>query len=295
MSARLFAICFFVVIAIVNTASADDWYVDNISGDDRQTGGLSGQPLKTIQAALLKTKAGDRIILKKSDLPYREQLSITGARNSGFRGKPLEIVGNGATLEGAEPIQGTSWETIGRDLFQYRPARLSHQLLFLDGNPLDKVIGPPDEIPALEPLQWTQRDGWIIVRTEPGKAPYQYNFSCCRRTVGITLYEAHDVLITDLTIQGFQLDGINAHDQVDQAVVNGCVIRGNGRSGVSVGGASHVDLTSSLIGDNGKAQVRSEGFCRLVIESCDIIEQSGRIPVHNQGGVIVRDGLTIRP
>ena len=294
MTARFLAMWLFVAFASLSTASADDWYVDNISGDDRQSGGVSGQPLKSIQAALLKTKPGDRIILKKGDLPYREQLSITGTRNSGFPGKPLEIVGNGATLEGAEPIPGTSWEVIGDDLFQYRPVRLSHQLLFLDGNPLNKVVGPTDELPALKPLQWTQRDGWIIVRTEPGKAPYQYNFSCCRRAVGITLYEAHDVLITNLTIQGFQLDGINAPDQVNQAVIIGCVIRGNGRSGVSVGGASHVDLTSSLIGDNGKAQVRSEGFCRLTIDSCDIIEQFGRIPVHNQGGLIVRDGQTIR-
>ena len=295
MGARWTAIWFFALFAGVSAAVADDWYVDNISGSDRASGPGESQPFKTIQAALLHAKPGDRIILKKSEEPYREQISITGPNNSGMQGRPLEIVGNGATLEGAEPIRGTSWEVLGDDLFQYRPARLSHQLLFLKGKPLDKVHSPPGETVPLQPLQWTQRDGWIVFRTEPGKAPHQYELSCCRRTVGVTIYQAHDVLISNLVIQGFQLDGVNAHDLVDQAVVDGCVIRGNGRSGVSVGGASRISLSSCLIGDNGQAQVRSEGFCQLVIDSCDVIEQIGRIPLDNQGGVVLRDGKTIRP
>ncbi len=295
MAARWTTIWFFALFASVSPLVADDWYVDNISGNDRTNEPGETQPFKTIQAALLRANPGDRIILRKSLEPYREQISITGPNNSGMRGRPLEIVGNGATLEGAEPIRGTSWEVLGDDLFQYRPPRLSHQLLFLEGRPLDRVHSPPGELPQLQPLQWTQRDGWIVFRTEPGKAPYQYDLSCCRRTVGITLYQAHDVLISNLVIQGFQIDGINAADLVDQAVIDGCVIRGNGRSGISVGGASRVSLISCLIGDNGQAQVRSEGFCQLVIDSCDIIEQAGRIPVDNQGGIVVRDGKTIRP
>ena len=133
------------------------------------------------------------------------------------------------------------------------------------------------------------------MRTEPARAPYQYNFSCCHRTVGITLYDAHDVLVTNLTIQGFQLDGINAHDRVEQATISGCVIRGNGRSGVSVGGAMRVDLASNLIGDNGIAQIRTEEACRVNIDSCDILEQIGRFPLDIQGGVIIAMERTSNP
>lgn len=295
MTARLATMWFFGLFATLSTVRADDWFVDNISGNDRSSGMVEAQPLKTIQAALLRAHPGDRIILKKSAEPYREQISITGPNNSGLPGRPLEIVGNGAVLEGADPIRGTSWEVLGDDLFQYRPPQLSHQLLFLDGKPLEKFPGPAAELPALQPLQWTQRDGWIVFRTEPGKAPYQYNLSCCRRTVGITLFQVHDVLIADLTVQGFQFDGVNAHDLTSEATVHSCVLRGNGRSGASAGGASKVTLASCLIGDNGQSQVRSEGYCRLTIDSCDILEQDGRIPLDFQGGAIFRDGKTIRP
>lgn len=284
------------LFASLVTAGADDWYVDNVSGIDRAAGNVADQPLKSIQAALDRSRPGDRIILKKSSEPYREQLSINGARNSGLDNRPLEIVGNGATLEGADRIRGTIWEALGNDLFQFRPNRLSHQVLFLNGRPLEKVdsaLGEP--LPDLKPLQWTQRDGWIIVRTEPGRAPYQYEFACCRRTVGITLFQAHDVLISDLVIQGFQLDGVNVHDLADGITIQGCVIRGNGRSGVSVGGASRATIGSCLIGDNGDAQVRTEGYCRLEIDSCDILEQVGRIPIDHQGGAVVRDGNSNRP
>jgi hypothetical protein len=269
--------------------------VDNVGGSDSSSGTTEQQPLQSIQAALFRVRPGDRIILRKRDEPYREQLSISGASNSGLSSRPLEIIGNGATLEGAEPIRGTDWEPLGNDLFQYRPVCLSHQLLYLDGKPLEKVHSSPDSTPELSPLQWTQRDGWIILRTEPGRAPYQYQLSCCRRTVGITIYQAHDVLIRDLVIQGFQFDAINAHDLSDQVTISGCVLRGNGRSGVSVGGASWATISSCLIGDNGESQVRTEGFCRVLIESCDVLQQPGRIPIDHQGGTITRDGETIRP
>lgn len=284
------------VLACVSPVRSDDWFVDNVSGTDRAVGNVEDQPLRTIQAALDRAGPGDRIILKKSGQPYREQLSICGARNSGLEGRPLEIVGNGATLEGADLIRGTIWEAIGEDRFQVRPNRLSHQLLYLNGRPLEKVAcGPNGELPDLKPLQWTQRDGWIIVRTEPGKAPYQYEFSCCRRSVGITVYQAHDVLIRDLVIQGFQFDGVNVHDLSQDIAVEGCVLRGNGRSGLSIGGASRANAASCLVGDNGQAQIRTEGFCQLAIDSCDIIQQEGRIPIDRQGGKILRDGDSLRP
>jgi hypothetical protein len=295
MSGRIAANLLLALFASISASRADDWYVDNVGGNDESKGTFAERPLQTIQAALLRARPGDRIILRKRDEPYREQISITGASNSGMESRPLEIVGNGAVLEGAEPIRGEDWESIGNDQFQFRPPRLSHQMLFLDGKPLERVESDPGQIAQLKPLQWTQRDGWIIFCTEPGRAPYQYNLSCCIRTVGITVYEAHDVLISDVVVQGFQFDGINAHDLADRVTISGCILRGNGRSGLSIGGASNALVAGCLIGDNGQSQVRSEGFCQLQIDSCDILEQPARIPIDHQGGKITRDGAAIRP
>ncbi|MEX0713437.1 MAG: hypothetical protein WD278_13865 [Pirellulales bacterium] len=46
---------------------------------------------------------------------------------------------------------------------------------------------------------------------------------------GITLYHMHDVAVVDLIVQGFQLDGINAHDGVRSCYLSGITCRGNGR------------------------------------------------------------------
>ena len=50
--------------------------------------------------------------------------------------------------------------------------------------------------------------------------------------VGITLYKVRDVAIGDLTVQGFQLDGINAFDGAFDIQLSGVTCRGNGRSGI---------------------------------------------------------------
>jgi hypothetical protein len=68
------------------------------------------------------------------------------------------------------------------------------------------------------------------------------------------------VRIRDLIVQGFQRDGINAHDGAYQVAIRNVTCRGNGRSGISVGGASQVEIDGCLIAANGSAQVRTEGF-----------------------------------
>ena len=104
--------------------------------------------------------------------------------------------------------------------------------------------------------------------------------------MGITLYEARHVVIADLVVQGFRLDGINAHDNVEAEIV-GVTCRGNGRSGVSVGGSSQVLLEDSLIGNNGTAQVRAEGYCTLKIEACDLLDNTAPPLVVEGDGVRV--------
>ena len=88
----------------------------------------------------------------------------------------------------------------------------------------------------------------------------------------MTLYNVRGVVIEDLTIQGFQLDGINAHDNVFAATVLGCTLRGNGRSGMHIGGASRVKIEACLIGNNGKAQVHCSDYCRVTIDQCDLVD-----------------------
>lgn len=112
--------------------------------------------------------------------------------------------------------------------------------------------------------------------------PQSYKVAYTDLQVGITLYEVRHVVIRDLVVQGFQLDGVNAFDGVMHATLTGLNCRGNARSGISIGGASRVLVESCLVGNNGAAQVRSEGVAHTQLIRCDLLD--------NTAPKIVRDG-----
>ena len=119
--------------------------------------------------------------------------------------------------------------------------------------------------------------------------PDEYPLFYAAQTVGITLYEVHDVIIRDLTVQGFQLDGINAHDCAKDCQLIGVIARGNGRAGIAVGGASNVRIKSCLLSDNGDEQILTDGPSTTSIEQSDIdsAPRAGPRPVA-QGHRILR-------
>ena len=96
------------------------------------------------------------------------------------------------------------------------------------------------------------------------------------------------MLIRDLVVQGFQLDGVNAHDGVFGAQLTELTCRGNGRSGISIGGASRVRVEACLVGNNGAAQVRIEGSCKAQLIGCDLLENTAPKIVREGGEVVVK-------
>jgi hypothetical protein len=201
--------------------------------------------------------------------------------------EPFEIVGNGATLEGAAPVPAQAWQHVVGDIYRFPPPRKSYQLLFLAGRPAERVVADPQsaELPELKPMQWCLFERQVYFRTEPGRVPASYALSYTSHPVGITLYEVRNVIVRDLTIQGFQLDGVNAHDSVFDASLIGLTCRGNARSGVSIGGASQVLLDGCLLGNNGTAQLRTEGQSHTVIQGCNLLDNTAP-PIVNDGGEI---------
>jgi hypothetical protein len=96
------------------------------------------------------------------------------------------------------------------------------------------------------------------------------------------------VVIADLVVQGFQIDGINAHDQVDDCRLVNVTARGNGRSGVAAAGASHIALDGCLIGDNGTSQLYTEGQATIATEGSEIIANTAPA-VESRGGAVIGD------
>ena len=271
-----------LVLTMTTVCAARDWYVDNVAGDDRKNGSQPNStsqidgPVQTIAKALRHASRIDGIILANTGEPYRESISLVG-RHSGIEKAPFTIIGNGAILDGQLPVPDDVWEFYQGEIFKFQPPRLSAaQQLFVNGKPLVKGPGPTADgrLPPLKEMEWRYLDEHIQFRPEANRLPQAYAMTFAAQPVGITLYQVINVQIEDLIVQGFQLDGINAHDSAFNTRLVGITARGNGRSGISIGGASRVTLEACLVGDNGIAQVRTEGWSHTTMINCNLLTKS---------------------
>ena len=172
------------------------------------------------------------------------------------------IDGNGATLEGIDTVPAHRWEHVAGDVFRFVPDRTGYQQLFLDGanaKRMPKFDGLYNTS-FLAAKQWCRCKGGIHFATEKNKSIHSYELSYAKHPVGITLYDVQNVVIHDLNVHGFQLDGINAHDNAFECVLSKVTSTANGRSGVSAGGSSRLHLTECELYDNADSQFRAEGW-----------------------------------
>jgi hypothetical protein len=94
------------------------------------------------------------------------------------------------------------------------------------------------------------------------------------------------VIVQDLNLRGFWLDGVNCHDNVRRTDLLRLSATDNGRSGFSVGGASRVRLDTCTAAGNGAAQVRVEGYA--IVELVDTrLDPASAPAVVREGGRIV--------
>ena len=279
-------------LVLAETTSARDLYVNNIAGNDLHDGHApladtqDHGPLRTIGRAMKLAHKGDHVIIANTGTPYRESVTVQGGRNSGFATRPFVIQGNGAVLDGTEEISRDIWKPVKKDLYRFTPdSRM--MLIFNDGRPAPRADGGNGLYPSLEPLQWCLHRRKIYFRTEENKLPEDYPLTCTHKQVGVTVYEARHVFIADLVVQGFRLDGVNAHDGVNNVELVGLTCRGNGRSGISVGGASRLTIRACLVGNNGHAQLRTEGHSRTEVVNSDLIDDDPQAPaVVKTGGEV---------
>jgi hypothetical protein len=287
--------------AVAATANARNLYVDNVGGDDLLDGlwpqreDQKRGPNQTIWRALKSARPGDRIVLAKNDEPYRESISLVGSRLSGYGLRPLVIEGNGAALDGSQPVPFDAWKFVGGDVFRFQPPKKDFQQLFHEGVPLVRRPYSPfyNKKLELEPRQWALRDGWVYFRVEQGKLPEDYHLSYSELTVGITVYKVEGVVISNVIVQGFQLDGISLNDAVGPTILSGVTARGNGRSGVAVSGVSDVNLQGCLLGDNGHCQLLLQEFAEVNLANCDVVDNTAIKWEINDGAKLRVDGKAV--
>ena len=281
-------------------ATARDIFVDNLAGNDRATGRQPQQaadgtgPLRTIRAALCLARSSDVIVLANTRQPYRESISVVGSCRSGTAEEPFIIRGNGAVLDGSIPVPPAAWEPYRGAVFRFRPPHLGYQQLFLDDRPATRVSVAPTAggPPKLEPRQWCLLDGQIYFCVEATKLPADYRLRYAHEQTGITLYHVEHVLITDLTVQAFQVDGISLQNSARDVALVGVTCRGNGRSGVTVGGASLADIGHSLLADNGWAQLLTLPYSETHVRDSRLLSYTAPAWA-DQGGRVYLDGKRV--
>lgn len=282
--ARLLALPLLALALLALPASARDLYVNNATGDDRLDGsepqrgtGYVG-PVKTIARALKLAEKSSRIVLAKTDQPYRESISLSGRNHVGSPERPFVIQGNGAVLDGTRPIPRRAWEHYFDHVFRYRPYWLGQQMLFVNDEPAVRRAGgvPRRGPPTLADLEWEAAAEWVYFRVEKGRVLDDYALSHAVLPVGVTLYHVHDVVIENLTVQGFRLDGVNFNDGANYCGLSNVNCRRNGRVGIFVGGASEgVVIQGCQAAENAEAQLLVRGYSHTVVRDSKLIESPG--------------------
>ncbi len=255
---------FIVVCALglIRPSAAGTVYVNNITGDDRANGvhpdikGPRDGPVRTIARGLGLVQPYDQLVIANPDLPYGESLLITRGGLSGTRQFPFVVEGNGATLRGTERLPSDVWRRVGTGTYRYQPYRKGHYQLVVGGAAASEVAVARDqaEAPPLEPLQWAAVHGLVYFRVEPGKFIDQYEFEAPAREIGLGLHNARNVIVRNLRIELFRLDGIAVTGNSRNIRLENIRSTANGRAGLNVSATAEVqvgriDLAGNRVSD----------------------------------------------
>jgi hypothetical protein len=242
---------------------AETIYVNNITGEDTYDGRAAeavnehNGPYRTIRHALERARSGWTVVLADTGEPYREAISVSGAQLGQSIDLPLRIVGNNAVISGERPLTIDDWTYMGRDLWRFSPPRKGWYLLLIDGRPAPEVPCAKDALvmPELRPGQWCAYKGNIYFQGDPQRHPVFLAMSYAAEQTGLTLYEARNVVITDLTIRHFRIDGISVQDRCrDVTLVNVHALE-NGRAGLAVGGSSRIVFRAGELNRNRRTDI----------------------------------------
>lgn len=251
------------IAAALPAADAAILYVDNRQGRDVYNGraarpiDLASGPVRTIDRALRLAGPGDTIIVANTGVPYTGPVALAGSDNGGFEGLPLTIVGNGAIVDGSQPIDPAGWSRVAPGLWRMTPWRKGTYLLLEGGRPLPEHPRPR-HLGGLEDVpdgHWTAHGGSIYLRLPGLEEPAERALGLAWEPMGLSLYKVQHVVIRDLTFQHFQVDGVNLHDLCSDIVLENVRSIENARAGVTVAGSSSVTLRNCELAGNGRASL----------------------------------------
>tara|TARA_R110000850_G_scaffold30303_30_gene83612 strand:- start:626 stop:3073 length:2448 start_codon:yes stop_codon:yes gene_type:complete len=284
--------------------------VDALVGENGNDGS-AGNPIATIQMAINQALPGDQIILKPEGGTFRQSIEIN-KNQAGF-----VIIGNGATLSGATPLDPVDWEKLDEGLHRIRlqKTEMDRHLLIVDGKAerMNRLCNRPTPFPAAEDLaegefRWddiNENRGWLTFR---GKLE---NLEWSTRKNGLsTSGEVRNIKVFDLAARHFLNDGFNIHGNARGLQFFGITGHENFDEGFSAHDTSVCWITNSrffgnenAIADSNEADTYYENCTfggseaydvmfyggRHSLTNCNIVSRGNAVPLLVRSGVYIDD------
>jgi hypothetical protein len=273
------------LLALGNQVSADI-YVDNRLGRDSNTGrspvpyGVDEGPLHSVTLALRMAAPGERVVMLPTGVPYSESIRVDGRFTNGAEGAPIVLEGNGNEVSGFMPIPDDGWEWVGDSLWKSRARYRRGANLTVDGEklPLEVRDLPPSPSSVKEGTAVSHRGHYLL--SMPGRMPGRAKIAVEQLPAGVFIHRANHIIIRNLLVRGFAVDGVQVRGPAKGIQVENCRITENNRAGISGRNNAVVRLDRASITGNGVG-VERNGFSKLLL--LDVALADNRKPELNDG------------
>jgi len=268
-----------IAIAFAGTSSfAVDIYVDNVNGNDGNDGlapeiqtPVTG-PVRTLRRATQLLQRGDALVIRNTGRAYFEPLVLAGRRHSGLPDHPLIVRGNGAMLCGLRQLPNEGWRRLDNGVWRLSLTRKGYYRFFREGEAWPEYQGEnnPIQLADLPEGHWASLHGTVYFRFAEKDVPIDSKWTYAADDQGISLVDVHDVVIVDLQVAGFRVDGINADNHCRHVVLERVTTEHNGRAGLAAGGSARVLLRNSRVSANGRYSILVTESAGVDVEASDL-------------------------
>ncbi len=264
---------FFILLIAVCVLQAESLYVNPQTGSDSNNGLSPQTPVLTIAKGISLATAGDTVYLGGAVFKgRREQVFVS---KSGEPDKPIVIDGQGAVIDGCEPIDPNDWvmvepglyknEAIFKKNLQSSEDWVTRFSFVMDGklNRMGHSLKSPSD-PYLKPAQlqegqWTYdiSDHSYYVKIDPSKTLADYRIESPVVVSGVQVSgDVHHIVFKNITVKHVINDGfaLTIGGSLDNKV-----------SDISFENITAIECCDDGFSGHGDCDVRVDGF---VIDGC---------------------------
>lgn len=255
MKPKALAVMTISLALALSSAALADVFVDHENGSDENDGsvavaaGDARGPVATLRHALEIRKPADRIVLRKTNAPYRESIVLTGL--GGEPGQSLVIEGNGAVLDGLTTSKPDEWREEPDGSISVDWGADWGFCVVADGKLAERAESRESMKPGQSFGDYVNHRGYYLPAA--GQSTQRTRLELPRGYCGVSIWDASHITIRNLTCQFFWNDGFNIQGDAQDIRFESVVGRFNGDEGISAHGTADVTVVGAdLYGnDNG--------------------------------------------